>query len=164
MRKFVIVLLVLGTAVLPAGLRGDADAPVEILKATVGRYMLVPKLLSPDWFHLDEPRLGTVYLNVPAHTDLNGWLDIFKGKQMTLLLAPGRGYEPLPNERIVRETVVYSLQPVQNQHNFFIGDIDIVVELEPDHPKRFLEQRRLVDRLMPFVDKEVVLIFRPRLG
>lgn len=160
MRIFVSLLLLLGT-VLPVGLTSAVDPPVEILRATVGRYLLLPSLLSPEWFHLEEPRLGKVFLNVPAGTDINQWLESFKGKGMTLLLSPGRDYQAQPNERIMRDTVVYSLLPTENQHNFFIGNIDIVVDVEPDEPKRFLAQKQLVDLLMTFVDKEVVLIFRP---
>ena len=161
MRTTASLLLVLGTVTVLSGRAHPGDLPIEILRAKVGRYLLMPKLLSPDWFHLEEPKLGKVFVNVPAGSDINEWLDSFKGKGMTLLVSPGRGYDAQPTERILRDTMIYSLLPAEHQHNFFVGNIDVVVEVEPDEPERFVEQKRVVDQLMGFVDKEVVLIFRP---
>ena len=160
MRRRLGVVGVLAIATLSQHVRG-AETAVEIVRAKVDRFALAPRLLSPDWFFLDQRRVGKIYLNVPAGTDINEWLDSFKGKSMKLLVFPGRDYEVRPSERALRDTMEYSWSPEDFGHNFFVGNIDLVVQNNPDDEGRFVEQKHLADKLKTFVGQEVVLILRP---
>ena len=49
-----------------AGPYARSPQPVEIITAKVDRYLLLPQLLSPDWFFMEQPRLGKPLPRPPA--------------------------------------------------------------------------------------------------
>ena len=144
----------------PPGLA--AGRAVEIIGAKVDRFGLLPTLLAPEWFVLEQRNVGKVHLNVPEGSDINVWLETFRGKSMKVLVYPGGDYQVRPDERAVRDTVEYAYSPEDFGHNFFVGNIDLVVRHDPDDDDQaFIDQKRLRDKVMRFVGQEVVLIFRP---
>ena len=133
--------------------------PIEIAIGKIGRYPL-SSLLSREWFFIGDKEL---FIHAPSKTDLNQWLATLRGS-LTVLAVPGPDYTFNASERGVRGEVVYSLAPADNTHDFFIGDsgIALVVADVGKDVSQFQRKKQLVDRLMPLVGKEVVLILRRR--